>query len=149
MAQVQVPNLQDKEAFIPTYETRLLSVLDDETGMKGECTCLRHKQGILCDHLYAHIQEAGGYNVTEFVHERDTQKFYAKQYPVFGPRSLSFKLPSYANIHAQEGIFLPPATCARRGRPKKGRFISDREKIRVFVEKVRETSKRKAVKRRC
>ena len=146
-ATVQVPVIRDDDAFIATYQTKILYMADDDTGMKVECSCLCHKHGILCDHAFRHIQEVGGYDVADFVHERDTSNFYTKQYPLFGLNSLSFKLPVYDNIKPTHDIYLPTVTCVRRGRPRKGRYVGEREKkIKKFFAKPKTSHKKKAVK---
>ena len=71
-AAVQLAEVKDGDSFAHTFETKLLDAPHQEHGMRGECSCLRHQQGILCDHLYSHLVAVGGYNVIDFLHERDT-----------------------------------------------------------------------------
>ena len=67
---------------------------------------------------------------------------------MFGVNSMSYKLPIYDNLKPQQGIYLPTVTCARRGRPRKGRFVGEREKkIKKFFAKPKSSHKKKAVKR--
>ena len=52
------------------------------TGMQVTCTCKRHIQGILCDHIAAHVEVTGKWKLEDLVHVRNTADFYRSQYPV-------------------------------------------------------------------
>ena len=75
-------------------------------------------------------------------------KFYKKQYPRFGSSSLSFIKPDYRGLKHSPNVFLPTVMCLRRGRPRKGRFVGEREKkIRAYMKKKKKNEKKKASKR--
>ena len=143
--------MKDGDSFAHTFTTKLLNAPDDDHGMRGECSCLRHQQGILCDHLYSHLVAVGGYNVVDFVHERDTMEYYVKQYPIFGAGALRFLKPEYNHVRPyKKQILMPVVPCVRRGRPKKGRFIGNRErKIKAYIAKEKVKNRIKAYKRKC
>ena len=114
--------------YCPTYYTELLTSPCLLSGMMATCSCLRYKQGILCDHVAAHIETVGGWSLEQFVHNRDTLAFYKSQYPTSLPE---YPSTSFNELRADNLIYMPVITSIRRGRPRKNRFVSVREKAVV------------------
>ena len=96
--------------------------------MMATCSCLRYKQGILCDHVAAHIETIGGSSLEQFVHKRDTLTFYKSQYPSSLPE---YPSTSFNELRADDLIHMPVITSMRRRRPCKNRFVPAREKAVV------------------
>ena len=128
---------QNGEPYCTTYETQIMISSAISCGMKVTCTCKRHIQGILCDHVAAHIQEVGDWQLEQFVHNRHTMQYYKSQYPVDLPE---YRVPSFNQLTADEGLYLPVVNSVRKGRPAKNRFISPRESA---ITKAKKKLKRK------
>ena len=132
------PNNQNP--YCHTFETEILTSKVVSSGMKVTCTCKRHIQSILCDHVAAHIEHLGQWQLVDFVHKRDTMAKYKSQYPSKLPE---YRLPCFNELSADERLCLPVVNSVRRGRPAKNRFISAREKM---ITKAKKKLKRKGQK---
>ena len=128
------------EPYCTTFETQILISKVVTSGMKVTCTCNRHIQGILCDHVAAHIEHVGEWQLENFVHERDTMAKYKSQYPGELPE---YRIPCFNELSADERLYLPVVNSVRRGRPAKKRFISAREEM---ITKAKKKLKRKSQK---
>ena len=129
---------QSKQLACPTFQTRILTQKDKETGMQVTCTCNRHLQGIICDHVAAHVDEVGIWRLENLVHRRDTMSFYKSQYP---SQLSSFPVTCLTELTSDPTLCMPVVRMVRKGRPKKARHLSWREKMI-------KTGK-KTVKRKC
>ena len=94
--------------------------------MHVTCTCNRHLQGIICDHVAAHVDEVGIWHLEDLVHRRDTMTFYKSQYP---SHLSSFPVTSLTNVTADSTLCMPVVRMVRKGRPRKARYVSWRRKI--------------------
>ena len=129
---------KDDSLYCTTFTTAILQHKNSNTGMMVTCSCKRDYQGILCDHVAAHVQHVGLWQLEDLVHERDTMVYYKAQYP---PELPPYPLTCYNDLTADDTLFMPVITSVRRGRPKKTRIISQRE---TAVAKARRTHKRKS-----
>ena len=125
LAKLAGPKRSEEDLFAPTFTSRIYKKRNKITGMRYTCTCGRYKHGIVCDHLVRHVIEAGQWKLEELVHQRDTNDFYRSQYPSTLPE---YPDSDITNLSKDESLYMPVVRSLRRGRPRKLRFISEREK---------------------
>ena len=90
-----------------------------------------------CDHVAKHIESQGKWQLQDYVHIRDTLGYYKSQYPDSLPE---YPSTNFNKLRGHENIFLPVVSSKRRGRPKRNRFISRREKA---ITRAKNSMKRK------
>ena len=112
------------DLYCQTFHTEILSQRSSISGMSVKCTCKRNLNGSLCDHVAAHAEHTGIYELENLVHPRDQMQYYKAQYPSLLPE---YPDTSFNNLQANENIYLPVIPNLRRGRPRKSRYISKRE----------------------
>ena len=116
--------VEDTNPFCRTFRTEVLENRDVTTGMKVHCTCNRHLQGILCDHVAAHVESVGLWQLETLVHPRNSGKHYKSQYPSNLPL---YPSPNFNDLVGDKRLRMPVVKFPRRGRSRKARFISSRE----------------------
>ena len=131
------------EFYCQTFHTEILSERSIITGMLVKCTCKRNLNGTLCDHVAAHAEHAGLWELETLVHQRDQMPYYKAQYPSLLPE---YADTSFNKLQANENIYFPVIPYLRKGRPKKSRYISKREQCvtntkRKLKNNMRRTSK--------
>ena len=112
------------EIYCPTFHTEILSERSIISGMLVKCTCKRNLNGTLCDHVGAHAEDTGLWELETLVHQRDQMPYYKAQYPSLLPE---YADTSFNKLQANENIYLPVIPYLRKGRSKKSRYISKRE----------------------